>query len=97
MREISRSASASDYSAQCIQLKSTWAKGYLRKGAALHGLRRFDEAIEAYQAGIQLEDSPAMRKGLQEVKDAQGESLFHVFLMLDFMSHKISHSNCYRW
>jgi len=78
MREISRSASASDYSAQCIQLKSTWAKGYLRKGAALHGLRRFDEAIEAYQAGIQLEDSPAMRKGLQEVKDAQGE--LHCFM-----------------
>ena len=57
---------------QCIQANSTWAKGYLRKGAALHGLRQFDDAIQAYEAGLKLEDSPAMRKGLQEVKDAQG-------------------------
>lgn len=67
---------ASDNHLQCIELDPNWAKGYLRKGAALHGLRRFDEAIEAYEVGIKLEDSPAMRKGLQEVKDAQGE--FHV-------------------
>lgn len=57
---------------QCIEANSSWAKGYLRKGAALHGLRRFDDAIQAYEAGLRLEDSPAMRKGLQEVRDAQG-------------------------
>lgn len=57
---------------QCIQVNSSWAKGYLRKGASLHGLRRFDDAIQAYEAGLKLEDSPAMRKGLQEVKDAKG-------------------------
>lgn len=53
-------------------MNSSWAKGYLRKGASLHGLRRFDDAIQAYEAGLKLEDSPAMRKGLQEVKDAKG-------------------------
>ncbi|KAJ3568413.1 hypothetical protein NP233_g5725 [Leucocoprinus birnbaumii] len=59
---------------KCIEVNSSWAKGYLRKGAALHGLRRFDEAIEAYEAGLKLEDTPAMRKGLQEVKDAQASA-----------------------
>lgn len=37
----------------------------------MHGAKRFDEAIEAYEAGLTLEDSPALRKGLQEVKDAK--------------------------
>jgi stress-induced-phosphoprotein 1 len=53
----------------------SWAKGYARKGAALHGARRYDDAILAYEAGINLEDSPALRKGLQEVQDAKGMNL----------------------
>jgi stress-induced-phosphoprotein 1 len=56
---------------QCIKLNQSWSKGYARKGAALHGAKQFDEAIEAYEAGLTLEDSPALRKGLQEVKDAK--------------------------
>ena len=55
-------------------MNSSWGKGYLRKGAALHGAKRYDEAIAAYEAGIKLEDSPALRKGLQEVQDAKGAS-----------------------
>lgn len=50
----------------------SWSKGYARKGAALHGARRYDEAIAAYEEGLKLEDSPALRKGLKEVQDAQG-------------------------
>lgn len=53
-------------------MNPSWAKGYARKGAALHGARRYDDAILAYEAGIKLEDSPASRKGLQEVQDAKG-------------------------
>ena len=53
-------------------MNPSWAKGYARKGAALHGARRYDDAIAAYEAGIKLEDSPALRKGLQEVQDAKG-------------------------
>ena len=44
----------------------------MRKGAALHGLRRYAEAIEVYEAGVKIEDSPALRKGLEEVKAAKG-------------------------
>ena len=57
---------------QCIKVNPAWSKGYARKGAALHGQRRYDEAIAAYEEGLKLEDNPALRKGLQEVKDAKG-------------------------
>jgi stress-induced-phosphoprotein 1 len=65
-------ASALEDAEQCIKLNQSWSKGYARKGAALHGARRYDEAVEAYEAGLKFEDSPALRKGLQEVKDAKG-------------------------
>lgn len=55
----------------CIKINPAWSKGYARKGAALHGLRQYEEAILAYETGLKLEDSPALRKGLQEVKDAK--------------------------
>lgn len=57
---------------QCIAVNPTWAKGYARKGAALHGQRRYVEAIEVYEAGLKIEDSPAIRKGYEEVKAAKG-------------------------
>ncbi|TFY59377.1 hypothetical protein EVJ58_g5817, partial [Rhodofomes roseus] len=56
---------------QCIKINPAWSKGYARKGAALHGIRRYDDAIAAYESGLKLEDSPALKKGLQEVKDAK--------------------------
>lgn len=58
---------------QCIELNSTWGKGYARKGAALHGARRYDEAILAYEEGLKHEDSPVLRKGLEEVRSAKGK------------------------
>ncbi|KAI9433302.1 chaperone [Lactarius indigo] len=56
---------------QCIKVNPTWAKGYARKGAALHGQRRYVEAIETYESGLKIEDSPAIRKGYEEVKAAK--------------------------
>jgi len=58
---------------QCIKLNTTWGKGYVRKGAALHGARRYDEAISAYEEGLKHEDSPALRKGLEDVRSAKGK------------------------
>ncbi|KAI0356674.1 hypothetical protein OH77DRAFT_224639 [Trametes cingulata] len=34
-------------------------------------MRRYDEAIQAYETGLKIEDSPALRKGLKEVVDAK--------------------------
>jgi hypothetical protein len=36
---------------QCVSLKSDWAKGYSRLGAAYHGLGQLPEAIKAYEDG----------------------------------------------
>ncbi|KAF5393583.1 hypothetical protein D9757_000397 [Collybiopsis confluens] len=56
---------------KCIEVNPTWSKGYARKGAALHGAKSYDEAIAAYEAGLKIEDSAPLKKGLQEVKEAK--------------------------
>mmetsp|Transcript_3252 Transcript_3252/g.5469 ORF Transcript_3252/g.5469 Transcript_3252/m.5469 type:complete len:557 (-) Transcript_3252:445-2115(-) len=53
----------------CIKNKTDWGKGYGRKGAALHGMGRFDAAIAAYEEGLKVEPGLAMlTKGLDEAK-----------------------------
>ncbi|KAG6820167.1 hypothetical protein H0H93_004430 [Arthromyces matolae] len=56
---------------ETVKLNPSWGKGWARKGAALHGARKYDEAIAAYEHGLAVEDSPVLRKGLQEVQDAK--------------------------
>lgn len=54
-----------------MELNQGWAKGYARKGAALHGAGKFDEAIQAYKDGLKIEPENApLKKGLAEVEEA---------------------------
>ncbi|WVQ77163.1 hypothetical protein IAR50_006846 [Cryptococcus sp. DSM 104548] len=54
-----------------IELNSSFSKGYARKGAALHGLRQFPDAVMAYESGLQAEPNNApCTKGLADVKRA---------------------------
>jgi len=54
---------------KCIEMKGDWGKGYGRKGAALHGMGRFDDAIAAYEKGLDVEPGLAMNvKGLEDAK-----------------------------
>jgi stress-induced-phosphoprotein 1 len=48
-----------------VSLNPKWAKGYSRKGAALHGLEDFDGAIAAYEEGLKLEPGNAQCQKVQ--------------------------------
>lgn len=66
---------------QTVRVNPTWSKGYARKGAALHGARRWNEAIEAYEEGLKLDGesaNPALVKGLKEVQEAQSKHRFGI-------------------
>jgi len=55
----------------CIKLKGDWAKGYARKGAALHALKKYPESIAAYEDGLKVEPgNSACQAGVEEVKMA---------------------------
>ncbi|CEG46508.1 stress-induced-phosphoprotein 1 [Plasmopara halstedii] len=59
----------------CIKLKPDWPKAYTRKGAALHALKRYDDATSAYTAGLQIDaGNTACLNGIEEVKKAQTAS-----------------------
>ena len=57
---------------QTIELNPGFAKGYGRKGGALHGARRFDESVKAFEEGLKIAPTDAgLKKGLEEVQKAQ--------------------------
>ncbi len=50
---------------RCVSLRPDWAKGHTRKAAALHGLKRYMAAIEAYEAALVHEpDDSSAREAL---------------------------------
>jgi stress-induced-phosphoprotein 1 len=56
----------------CIAAKADWPKGYGRKGAALYGLRKYEEAIAAYDEGLKIDPTnETLRSGLADVKQAE--------------------------
>jgi len=61
---------ALDDANSCINLApKTFSKGYSRKGAALHSLKRYNDAIAAYEEGLEkYPGDAALTKGLGEVK-----------------------------
>lgn len=57
---------------KCIRIKPDWVKGFVRRGAALHGMRRYPEAVEAYNAGIALDaTNSACLQGIKDVQMAE--------------------------
>ena len=61
---------------ETISLNPSFAKGYGRKGSALHGKRLYDEAISAYQKGLEVcPDDAGLKKGLADVERASQESM----------------------
>ncbi|SNX85602.1 probable STI1 - Hsp90 cochaperone [Melanopsichium pennsylvanicum] len=62
---------ALDDAESCINANPSFAKGYGRKGAALHGARKLEDAVDAYEAGLKMSPEDAgLKKGLADVKRA---------------------------
>ena len=56
---------------ETIKANPTFAKGYGRKGGALHGARKLQEAVEVYEEGLKVAPGDAaLQKGLEDVKKA---------------------------
>lgn len=53
----------------CMGLNPEFSKGYSRKGAALHSMKRYNDAMAAYQEGLdKFPADAALTKGLEEVQ-----------------------------
>ena len=53
----------------CLGLDPQFAKGYSRKGAALHALKRYNDSIAAYKQGLEkFPGDPGLTKGLEDVQ-----------------------------
>jgi len=60
---------ALDDAISCLGLDPEFAKGYSRKGAALHGLKRYNDAIATYEEGLRkFPEDPGLKSGLAQVQ-----------------------------
>ena len=51
---------------KCIELDSTWVKGFIRKGDALYSLRRLTDALKSYKSGLEISATDSVLKGKVE-------------------------------
>lgn len=57
---------------KCTEVNPSFAKGYSRHGAALHALKKYDEAMAVYEKGLQVAPSDAgLLSGKAEVSKAK--------------------------
>lgn len=66
---------------KCVELKPDWAKGYSRLGVAHHGLGAYQDAVDTFKKGLEIDGSnAALQSGLKEAEAAlAGPSAFPGF------------------
>lgn len=54
---------------RCIKIKATYAKGHVRKAAAFHAMKRYDDEYKAIREGIRMcPHDETLQQGLQQTK-----------------------------
>ena len=89
------STNALEDGVKCVELKPDWAKGYSRKGAALHAMKKYDEALETYEAGlVKCPEDSGLKNGISEVKKVlsaasapRGGGIFNAQLLSKLATH----------
>ena len=77
---------ALDDASKCIELEPTWAKGYGRKGAALHMLKQYEESIQSFEEGLNLESNNSyLKTGLNLVNNEKELTKNQPNFSMDFM------------
>jgi len=62
-------ASALADAEKCVEIKPDWIKGYTRKGTALQFLKKYTEAILAYEDGLAVDpNNQQMKDGIQSCR-----------------------------
>ncbi|KTW26783.1 hypothetical protein T552_02784 [Pneumocystis carinii B80] len=73
---------------KCIEIKPEWAKGWSRKGAALHGKGEYEEAKTAYEEGLKIEpENQQLKTGLREVEFSVSKGCSEGFQNKDPFAH----------
>lgn len=66
-----------------IEVNPSWVRGYSRKGAALHGLKRYKEAIDTYKKGLEIEpNNEALKQSIASIENeiySSGQNIFTQF------------------
>ena len=58
---IGKGKEALDDAEKCTNLKPDWIKGWGRKGAALHMLKKYDDSVESFNEGLKLDKDNLLR------------------------------------
>jgi stress-induced-phosphoprotein 1 len=67
---LNKYTEAKEDAEKCVAINGAWAKGYIRLGAALHGLKEYDAAEQAYEKGLEIEpENASLQAGLQSLRD----------------------------
>jgi len=66
--KINRYNKALDNAESALKIDSKNVKGLFRKGMALHGLKKYDEALEAFKQSESLEHNPSTESWIKNTE-----------------------------
>ncbi|KAH7822463.1 putative stress-induced-phosphoprotein 1 [Monocercomonoides exilis] len=70
--QLSKYNEALEDAEKCVEINPAFVKGYSRKGAALYGLHRLEDAKKAYEAGLEKDpNNAACKEGIESINEIE--------------------------